>query len=74
MLSKICYGLGFTSIGLSILSYGSYGIDITYIGLLGFHRSFWWDNTLIGKIDAKQQTIKPKQRKRLARQRSQRRS
>ena len=34
MLSKICYGLGFASIGLSILSYGSYGIDMaTYIGL-----------------------------------------
>ena len=34
MLSKICYGLGFASIGLSVLSYGSYGIDMaTYIGL-----------------------------------------
>ena len=34
MISKICYGLGFASIGLSILSYGSYGIDMaTYIGL-----------------------------------------
>ena len=34
MLSKICYGLGFASIGLSILSYSSYGIDMaTYIGL-----------------------------------------
>ncbi len=34
MISKICYGLGFVSIGLFILSYGSYGIDMaTYIGL-----------------------------------------
>ena len=42
----------------------------------GFHRSFWWDNTLIGKIDAKQQTKTCKVKatsKRLARQRSQRR-
>ena len=36
MISKICYGLGFASIGLSILSYNSYGIDMaTYIGLWG---------------------------------------
>ena len=34
MISNICYALGFASIGLSILSYGSYGIDMaTYIGL-----------------------------------------
>ena len=34
MVSNICYALGFASIGLSILSYGSYGIDMaTYIGL-----------------------------------------
>tara|TARA_Y100000592_G_scaffold89055_1_gene145702 strand:+ start:57 stop:209 length:153 start_codon:yes stop_codon:yes gene_type:complete len=34
MLSKICYGLGFASIGLSAYTYATAGVDqATYVGL-----------------------------------------